>query len=250
MPDGSSMPIPLPSNQNGQPSSVQSKGMNLMSNSCFSSYASYTPSSAPQSTGEQPSFPPCRVTSPPVLNEQNNKKVKKRSQPNKRKKSKVEMSDDDVQTTTLKSIRNVLVETAATSQLERQLDHQLNQKLDRQLSQRTGQPHSPGQTGQTTVPESNHSQSSQCSTNSSMFSRSNRESNDTFSQSNSMAEDGTSSTANTKSKPGRRAKNQPKEDTKEKKARSLERNRVSKMVLISFELCNEIQKLIPNLVSF
>lgn len=226
MPDGSSVPIPLQSTESGQPGSVPSAGMNLMSNSFFSNYSGYAPPSVP--TGQQTSFSSCNLTSPPVSNEQTSQKVRKRSQSNKRKKSKVEVPSDDVQTTTLKSIRNVLVETAASTHLDRQLDHQLNQKLDQQLSQRTGQPLSPdptGQTGQTA--ESNHSQSSQCSTSSSMFSRSNVESNDNFSQTTSLADDGASSTVTIKSKPGRKAKNQPKEDSKDKKARSLERNRVS-----------------------
>lgn len=244
MPDGSS--IPLQSNEsqsisNVQPTSLNFPGNstnltsslpnnltnNLANNSFFSSYFNHAPII-------EPSFSSCKV---PSLAENIKKKP---SQPNKRRKSEIELPDD-VQTTTLKCIRNVLVETSATSHLDQQLDQQLNQKLSEQLDQKTDQ-HSPGlRPGR---PESIHSQSSQCSTSSSMFSRCTREPppNENFSQSNLIVDDApsdstpTSSGTTIKSKPGRRAKNQPKEDSIEKKARSLERNRVSWLRVANLDL--------------
>ena len=253
MPDGSSIPlqstesepIVAPTSNTMQPTS-----MHLISNGFFSSYSSYTPPSAPHPTNEPPAFPSPSSTNtqnPPILNK-NNKKIKKRSQPIKRKKSDVPVPDD-VQTTTLKSIRNVLVETLAPSHLDEQLDQQLNAKLSQQLDQRTAGQDSPphnqsgqnGQSGQSAVhhsarPDSIHSQSSQCSTSSSTtFSSRGLPPNENSSHSNaqSTVEDTpfASSMASIKSKPGRKAKNQPREDSKEKKARSLERNRVSLRML-------------------
>lgn len=253
MPDGSSIPLqPNESNSTVAPTSnpVQPTSMNLISNGFFSSYPTYSfsmppsmpssvpssmPPSAPLPINEQPfsSHSSVNVQSPPALNE-NNKKTKKRSQPNKRKKSDVQVPDE-VQTTTLKSIRNVLVETLAPSNLDEQLDQQLNAKLSQQLDQRTAGQHSPLD-GLSAVhhlarPDSIHSQSSQCSTSSSMTFTSRGpppNENSTHSNAQSIVDDALNPASQvTKSKPGRRAKNQPKEDSKEKKARSLERNRVS-----------------------
>jgi len=117
----------------------------------------------------------------------NNSRVKKKSQTIKIEK---------IETTTMKSIKTAL--TDSSSHLEADLIKS----------------------------ESFCSQSSQSSTTSSLFNMSLSQQNDLDQPANSSTSSSQSSSASSaKSKPGRRCKDQPKEDPSEKKVRSLERNR-------------------------
>lgn len=122
---------------------------------------------------------------------------------NSRTARKQSQSAEKVETTTLKSIKTALAESPSHLSPQLNVEHM---KCD-----------------------SPSSQSSQSST-SSLYALSTKDSlndnNSTYlDQPTSSASSSQSSTANGKSRPGRRNKNQPKEDPCEKKIRSLERNR-------------------------
>lgn len=249
LPNGSSVPIsvqPPTNNANIQSSSIvnslnEQKSCYSQSNSIDSSYNNNLYSNCSTSIHQQ--------INEPSLNKQvqNNKSKtgKKRNSTNKkttvRKKIKnsEEFLEEKVETTTLKSIKDALTLTESNA-LPISNPSASQQQINSPFSStQMSSPYSQtSDTNDLIKYESSYSTSSQSSNSSSLFYQSNKNaSTNDFDHVNSQSNlVDINSSCSTKiavpsvkqSKAGRKCKNQPKEDPNQKKARSLERNRVSK----------------------